>query len=58
MDPRPNNTLGPRPEHDVGVSSPRGPPWDQRVAQTFPQDFWCIRPNESVNQIGRARAIA
>lgn len=54
----PNNTLGPRPEHDVGVSSPRGPPWDQRVAQTFPQDFWCIRPNESVNQIGRARAIA
>ena len=29
MDPRPNTTLGPRPEHDVEVSSPRGPPWDQ-----------------------------
>ena len=36
----------------------RVPPGTRGVAQPFPQDFWCISPNENVSQTGRARAIA
>lgn len=56
MDPRPGNTLGPRPEHGVGVSFPGGASRAQRSAETFPGDVRCIRP-KGVSRIGRARAI-